>query len=657
MTFGQAALDYFSAHGIDPEIADALGIEGTDKGISIPYRDHMGPITYRRRRDFAARRTFQPVGQSLEIWTPVADNGVLLVCEGESDCMAAISAMYEIAGDALADPDEDDPREILWRRPDLPPPLQGVVPIALPGAGACHTQVADLAAELVADCVVVLDGDDAGRKAAAKLKAKIDAKDNISATTIGLPDGQDLADVLAAADDPTTALAELVAEAEADAEQASVKTDAGDDAPKVEPLAPGSIADLLPAALAFLDRYVVLPGKHERHAVALWVAHAWALDGAHATAYILIVSPEKRSGKTRAMEVLELLVARPWRVTGASEAAMFRKIAKNRPTLLLDEIDAIFGSHSERTEPLRAILNAGNRPGATVARCVGENKDVEDFPIYCAKALAGIDNDHRIPDTIRDRAVTIRMQRKTGAEPVERLRHRTADAEAKPLRMEFEAWAAGAAVDLLLEADPDLPVELDDRAAEAWEPLLAIADLAAGEWPSRARAAAIALSGEEDRDEVTTGTMLLRAIRDAFGDSDRMATVDLLGTINADDELPFGGWREGKGLDGRRLAKLLKPYGVKPRPIRIDGEVAKGYLREQLEEVWQRWLPSSPDMTVTSVTSVTGDAGVTENSALASQCNAVTDVTDKSGSNGAISATEAEEAEAERLAGRFEVAA
>jgi hypothetical protein len=65
MTFGQAALDYFSAHGIDPELAGILGIEGTDKGISIPYRDHMGRITYRRQRDFTAGRTYQPVGQSL----------------------------------------------------------------------------------------------------------------------------------------------------------------------------------------------------------------------------------------------------------------------------------------------------------------------------------------------------------------------------------------------------------------------------------------------------------------------------------------------------------------------------------------------------------------------------------------------------------------
>jgi hypothetical protein len=330
---------------------------------------------------------------------------------------------------------------------------------------------------------------------------------------------------------------------------------------------------------------------------------------------------------------------------------MFRKIAKDKPTLELDEIDAIFNSHSERTEPLRAILNAGNRPGATVARCVGENKDVEDFPIFCAKVLAGIDSGHRIPDTIRDRAVTISMQRKTGAEPVERFRYRDANAAAQPIREGFERWAVGA-IDLLLAADPDLPHELDDRAAEAWEPLLAIADMAGGEWPERARLAARALSGDIDRDETTTGTMLLAAVQEAFGESDRITTTDLLGTINADDELPFGGWRDGKGLDGRRLARLLKPYGIRPRTIRIGDHTEKGYLKESLVEAWERWLPTRIEPSHRSHRSQ-DSRSVTQ--ILHQQANVtdVTAVTDISGTNGTVTATDAEEAEIERLAAKL----
>ncbi len=211
---------------------------------------------------------------------------------------------------------------------------------------------------------------------------------------------------------------------------------------------------LLRAVVDVVRRYVVLPGDEERDALALFVAHTYAIDGAHATPYLLIKSPEKRSGKTRLQEVLELLVCRPWRVTAASEAAMYRKIAGDRPTLLLDEIDAIFGTFSERTEPIRALLNAGNRPGATVARCVGQRGDeVRDFNVYCAKALAGIDNGQRIPDTIRDRSITIAMRRKTVAERVRPFRFRSAKAETDTLRDQLEGWGERA-VEALVGATP-----------------------------------------------------------------------------------------------------------------------------------------------------------------------------------------------------------
>jgi Protein of unknown function (DUF3631)/Toprim-like len=585
--FNDAAIAYFASHAIDPKIAAQVGVGFRWGELTYPYGGN-DTDPYVRARDLVNGKTIQPKGTKLEPWLPVGATGAfLLVCEGESDCLAAITALYEII-DRSEDGEAIAPE--LYPRDDLPQPLKGAVPVALPGAGACHDLIVSRAGDRAGGMTIAFDGDPAGRNAAEKLRRNAEEM-RIDASVVDLPDGRDLADVLAAADDPITALAELVAEADAGVEEVSVEDDPGPEAEPVEPLPNDAVAGLLERVVETLDRYIVLPGEYERDALVLFVAHSWAIDGAHATPYFLIVSPEKRSGKSRLLQVLELLVACPWSVIGASEAAVFRKIAKHKPTMLLDEIDAIFGSQTERTEPLRAILNAGNRPGATVARCVGENKDVEDFPIYCAKVLAGIDSGHRIPDTIRDRAVTIHMHRKTGAELVERFRHRDADAEAQPIREGLERWALGA-VDLLQGADPNLPHELDDRAAEAWEPLLAIADMAGGDWPRRAREAALGLVDDGDRDEVTTGTLLLGAIRAAFGDTDRMPTADLLDAINADEELPFGGWREGRGLDGRRLAKLLKPYGVHPKKLRLGDELARGYLREDLSDAWDRWLPS-----------------------------------------------------------------
>jgi Protein of unknown function (DUF3631) len=315
------------------------------------------------------------------------------------------------------------------------------------------------------------------------------------------------------------------------------------------------LADVLAEIEATLRRYVVLPGDVEATALTLWVAHTHALDGAHATPYLLVMSPEKRSGKTRLLEVIELLVARPWRVTSASEAALFRKIGQERPTLLLDEVDAIFNITSQRTEALRAVINGRNRPGAAVARCVGEKGDtVKDFKLFCPKVLAGIDTG-RLPDTIRDRGVTLELQRKTAAERIARFRHRDADVEVGRLRAALAAWSATASA-TLLAAEPELPAEINDRAAEAWEPLVAIADLAGDEWASRARVAALSLSGNFQEEEVSHGLRLLAAIRTAFGHRDNIRTAELLEAVNADDELPFGEWRDGMGLDPPRPRAL-----------------------------------------------------------------------------------------------------
>lgn len=374
---------------------------------------------------------------------------------------------------------------------------------------------------------------------------------------------------------------------------------------------------LLGEVAEVIERFVVMPDEHASAAVSLFVAHTWALDAAYATPYLAVVSPEKESGKTRLVEVLKLLVRSPWHTASTTESALFRKIEIERPTLLLDEIDAIFGSNTERTEPLRAALNAGNRRGASVARVVGQGAKMEvaDFSTFCPKVLAGIDTG-RLPDTIRGRSLMIHMKRRRPGEHVERLRERFAEQETAALRESLESWAEGA-VDELREAVPDLPDALGDRAADAWEPLLAIADMASGDWPQRARTAAVRLSVSTD-DETGRGAQLLAAVRDALGDAQAIATADLLEAINGDEELPFGGWRDGHGLDARALAKMLRPYGVKPHTVRIGETTHKGYHIDDLADVFARYLPAG------SVTSVTPSHDATA-------CDAVTDVTPISG--------------------------
>jgi hypothetical protein len=363
-----------------------------------------------------------------------------------------------------------------------------------------------------------------------------------------------------------------------------------DDKPGQPAGPPKSTAELLGRVVVLVGRFIVLPSEAAAKALALFVLHTWAIAAANATLYIAFVSAEKQSGKTRGLEVLALIVREPWHTLSATEAALFRKIEQDEPCLLLDEIDAIFGSNSERTEPLRAVLNAGNRRGAKATRVVGQGTkmEVRDFSVFCPKVLAGIDTG-RLPETVQDRSVVLRMKRRRPGESVERLRFRFVEPEAKELRAHLETWAASVG-DNLRDAVPELPDGLSDRACDAWEPLLAIADLAGGDWPARARAAALELSTLGDADEIGRGAQLLGAIKQAMDGRAETSTAELLEIVNADEELPFGGYRNGQGLDGRGLARLLKPYEVKSTTIRVGDKTPKGYRADDLQDAWARYL-------------------------------------------------------------------
>jgi hypothetical protein len=349
------------------------------------------------------------------------------------------------------------------------------------------------------------------------------------------------------------------------------------------------LASLLDELVAYLRSYMVTT-LAQAHATALWVAHTHALEAFEATPFLAVTSPLKRCGKSRLFDVVELVVARPWRAVMPSEAVLFRKIDTATPTLLLDETDAIFNAKNTNTEPLRALLNAGNRRGTHVPRCVGPRMDLQDFKVFCAKALAGIGE---LPDTITDRSIVIRLARKRRDESVNRWRKREASVFAEPLHQALASWAQDA-VAYLETARPDIPDVLDDRAEEAWEPLLAIAELAGGEWPGRARMAALQLSAGEQRDEAL-GVRLLSDIRDVFAsrEADRLPSADLAYALCELEESPWGDLY-GKRLDARGLARRLKPFEVVPRTIRLDdGKTPKGYLLEQFADAFARYLSVS----------------------------------------------------------------
>ncbi len=352
-------------------------------------------------------------------------------------------------------------------------------------------------------------------------------------------------------------------------------------------------AALLKEVKNLIERFVVLRPE-QLHVLALWVVHTHCFDAAETTPYLHITSAEKRSGKTRLLEVLSLLVARPWFTSRATSGALVRKIEAETPTLLLDESDVAFRSDPQFAEALRGILNAGHRRGGVVSLCVGQGSTMtyRDYPVFSPKAIAGIG---RLPDTVADRSIRIEVRRRARHEPVARFRFRLAQLEAEPIRAKL-CQLSDRILPELKELTPPLPEELDDRAQDVWEPLLAIAEVAGDDWVRRARQAAISLSGPEARMETESQRVrLLRDIRKAFGSHQRLPTKQLVDKLQQLEEAPW----DRLGLTAERLASMLRFYGIRSRQWR-EGEVRhRGYFREDFEDAWMRYLsePTRDDRT------------------------------------------------------------
>ena len=122
-------------------------------------------------------------------------------------------------------------------------------------------------------------------------------------------------------------------------------------------------------------------------------------------------------------------------------------------------------------------------------------------------------------------------------------------------------------------SDPDIPEAIYNRAADNWEPLLAIADAVGGDVPEKAREAALAACGVEK--DLNFSTMLLADIRDAFAErrrTDRIASAELVCRLVAMEDRPWGECNRGKALTQNELARRLKAFGIRPGTLRINGE-------------------------------------------------------------------------------------
>jgi putative DNA primase/helicase len=244
-------------------------------------------------------------------------------------------------------------------------------------------------------------------------------------------------------------------------------------------------------------------------------------------------------------------------------------------------------------------MNSGfNRDLATFTMNVPSREggyEPRDFSTWAAIALAGIGD---LPETVRDRSIEIEMMRKLPSERVNKLRRRDGG-DLSELARKLRRWSDDN-IAALQAAEPNMPEGLNDRAADAWEPLVAIADCAGGTWPAGARAVALALSGEDVASAKDEGidTMLLSDIRDAFVSDgvNRLSGEDLTCRLTDLEGRPWAEWKNGKALTKNQLARRLKAYGIVSCALEFGNEEGrlKGYRRADFNDAFERYLPSPP---------------------------------------------------------------
>lgn len=353
------------------------------------------------------------------------------------------------------------------------------------------------------------------------------------------------------------------------------------------------IAAALDAVQRAIRRYCVLPNAAAYDAVTLWAAASHVVPALDVAPRLVIRSAEKRSGKTRLLEVLSLLVNDPVRFADVSVPYLFRRIEKagdSPPTLLLDEADAIFsaGRPSERSEALRGILNTGFQRGFVYGRVEKPNNQLKDYRVFALAAIASIG---ALPDTIEDRAIVLSMRRRIGAEPVEPFRLRDAGEYLAGIRHRLHDLLVGRAEEIA-SVRPELPVE--DRAADLWEPLVAVAHVAGDEWINRAWTAAITIveQAREDESAANIGLTLLEATRNILHSYSESAWIGSGQLVDALNRVPeHRELMSSLGVAG--VARVLRPYGVRPTNHRQGESVRKGYRLADLKDVWMRYLPSA----------------------------------------------------------------
>jgi uncharacterized protein DUF3631 len=346
-----------------------------------------------------------------------------------------------------------------------------------------------------------------------------------------------------------------------------------------------------------LCRYLEMT-PHQFVAVSLWIAHTFVYHRFTVTPRLMVTSPVRGCGKTTLLDLLEALCLRPLKSDSITAASIYHAVDREHPTLLIDEADNLGLPFNGA---LRAVLNSGHRRGGKVTRYHGGQ--ARSFSTFAPVAVAAIGT---LPLPVMHRSIVIHMERRDGRRQLARLDKADPDTKADlnvAYRMMLR-WAR----DAELASDPPMPAPLRDRQADNWRPLIAIADAFGADWAVRAREAALSWSGQPHDED--PAVVLLRDIRDIFDGHgvDRLASKTMVDHLTGADDARWSEWRgihgnqQPRKLSPGELARLLEPFQIRPRTIRVFAAgkpTVKGYYRTQFEAAWRSYCndnvtPSQP---------------------------------------------------------------
>ena len=353
----------------------------------------------------------------------------------------------------------------------------------------------------------------------------------------------------------------------------------------VEPWdSPVNGSQVLNEVLAQLQAHVIAPVE-TLHTASLWVCMTWLSDVATVLPVALITAPEKNCGKSTLLNAMAKMSKSALITSNMTSAVLFRLIDKHAPSLFIDEVDTFLRDNLE----LGGILNSGHTKDlAYVMRCEGDNFEPVRFSTWCPKALSGISASN-ISGTLSSRSIILNMRRKQAGESAQNIRH-TAPEIFTDIKRKLARWAddnAGAFSQLHPVIDG-----LNNREQDNYEPLLAIAMLAGGEWVQHLERACN-VSRQNNEESKSIGVELLEACKQIFeiNHVDKIRSTALLEHLLKDDEAIFATYNRGAPIKLRQVTKRLGDYGIKSKPLRFgyDG-VSKGYELLQFEDAFKTYL-------------------------------------------------------------------